>query len=291
MSDHRVEPSRLGERSGFRGDGGRVGVYGLEITGLRRSDLLNQLPARPAWPGVRVERRTHRGHSASEDSFELGRADVALLEGDRAILDRDRRSATLFTSAPADDGRMVHPFLSVVGAVFGWWLGRDLLHGGALSIGGEGWAVIGDQGSGKSSLLAQMAATGHPVITDDLVAIADGAILAGPRCVDLRPAALDLVDLRQPTQVVRTGDRHRISLGPAPPVAPLRGWIFLSWGSRLRARPLQPGERLRRLSAERSAGRKLLDFAALPGWELERPRNGSLADAAELVVDLAAGAG
>jgi hypothetical protein len=289
MSDHRVEPSNDAQRSGFRGGQGSLGAFGLEITGLTEPHLLNALPAGADWPHVHVTRQVQARPPRPSNAVGRGRADIALLDGDRALMDRVRRSATLFTTSPGDDGRMVHPFLSVVGAVFGWWLGRDVLHAGALSIDGRGWAVIGEQGSGKSSLLAQLGATGETVMADDLVVLEDGAVLAGPRCVDLRTPALELIDPGRPTQAVRAGGRHRLLVDPAPLAVPLRGWMFLSWGSRLRVQRLGPGERLRRLSRERSAGSGLLELARLPGWELERPRDSaSLTGAAELVLDMAA---
>jgi hypothetical protein len=291
MSHHRVDDSNRVERTGFTGGQVRFGVYGLEISGIRAPGLLNGFPAALGWPAVQVSRCVGEAKPKSGPGVpHRDRVDITLLDGDRAIVDREGRCATLVTAPAADDGRLAHPFLTVVGSLFGWWLGRDLFHGGALSINGEGWALIGQAESGKSSLLAELAAAGHPVLTDDVVVVEDGLVLAGPRCVDLRTPALDLLSLPAPTQPVRGGDRHRLWLEPVPAAVPLRGWIFLTWGSRLRARPLGPGERLRRLLAERCAGGGLLELVRLPGWELERPRgSNSIASTAELVLELAAG--
>ena len=37
----------------------------------------------------------------------------------------------------------------------------------------------------KSTLLAWLALAGHDVLSDDLLVLADGAVAAGPRCLDL----------------------------------------------------------------------------------------------------------
>jgi hypothetical protein len=283
----RTQPSAIaGERV-------RRGAYGLEIKGLGSPELLNPLPAGLGWPAVRVARKAHASLARRESSApEEERTEIALLGGDRVIVDRGASSATLLTASDGDDGRMAHPFLAVVGALFGWWLGHDLFHGGAVAIGGKSWAIIGEQGAGKSSLLAQLAATGHTVMADDLVVIDEGCVLAGPRCIDLREPAIGLVETPKPTHFVRAGERHRLVLGSSPPAVPLAGWIFLSWGDRFRARPLAPRERLSRLLAERCAGKRLLELVHLPGWDLERPhRSGSIPAAGELVAHLAAGGG
>lgn len=290
MPHHRVEASNRVQTSGFSDPNGRRGAFGLEVNGLPASALLTPLPTSLEWPAVQVMQRQHiPGRRQPADALGRDWGEVALSDGDRAVVDRVARSATLLTGSTADDGRLAHPFLAVVGSLFGWWLGRDVFHGGALSVGGRGWAVIGGYEAGKSSLLAELAAAGETVLTDDLVVIEEGAVLAGPRCLDLRPPALDIVNVSGPTRLVRAGERHRMLLDPAPPVVPLHGWVFLSWGSRLRARQLSPSERLAKLSAERSAGRGILELVRLPGWELERPQQrSSLAAAAEAVLELAA---
>jgi hypothetical protein len=60
--------------------------------------------------------------------------------------------------------------------------------------------------------------------------------------------------------------------------APLQGWIFLEWGSRVEAEPCPADARIRRLMAQRrwAAGAidpsTLLGLAARPAWVLRRPR-------------------
>jgi hypothetical protein len=49
--------------------------------------------------------------------------------------------------------------------------GREVLHGGAVTFGGAGIAIIGDSGAGKSTLAAAMIAGGARSITDDLLVL------------------------------------------------------------------------------------------------------------------------
>ena len=56
-----------------------------------------------------------------------------------------------------EDGRLVHPVLATVGAVFAWWRGDVVFHGGAVVIGDGAWGLLGERGTGKSSLLAGLA--------------------------------------------------------------------------------------------------------------------------------------
>ena len=54
------------------------------------------------------------------------------------------------------------------------------------------------------------------------------------------------------TVSVRGGERLRLTSTPVPPETPLRGWVFLTWGSELRLRRLTPGEWLQRLAGHRT---------------------------------------
>jgi hypothetical protein len=159
--------------------------------------------------------------------------------------------------------------------VFALWHGHEAFHGGAFVTPHGAWALLGDRGAGKSSLLAGLAIAGQKILTDDLIVVVDDVALAGPRCADLRESALVPLELDGRTEPVRGGERHRLRLSPVEAEVPLRGWILLSWGAGLNVRALEPGERLRRLTAQRNGPgahpTRLLELARLPAWELERP--------------------
>jgi hypothetical protein len=268
------------------------GAYGLELTGLPHVDLLVPVPSSRSWPTVRVLRELKATVDERPDYADLERADMGLLDGERALLDRGERSATFLLRSVEDDGRIVHPLLTAAGVIFAWWHGREALHAGAFATPQGAWALLGEQGAGKSSMLARLALTGRPVLTDDLLIVNDKLALAGPRCLDLREDGLAPAGIEGRTERVRGSERHRLRLGPVEPEVPLRGWIFLSWGSDLDLRPLSPTERLELLSAQRNVQgirpERLLQLARLPAWELERPLHwDSFEPAVDKVLELA----
>jgi hypothetical protein len=200
--------------------------------------------------------------------------------------------ATLLTRAPADDGTLLHPFLTTAAVIFAWWDGRHAFHGGAFvdSV-SRAWCLLGDRASGKSSTLASISLAGLGILSDDLVVIEGGDVLAGPRCLDLRQdaaAALGVVNHAFP---VRAGERLRLGLPPVPTAAPLHGWLFLTWGDAISLRRLGPGEWLERLAKHRSTASahspSLLDLARPQAWEFCRPRTrDSLEPTVERLLDL-----
>jgi hypothetical protein len=186
--------------------------------------------------------------------------------------------------------------LTAAGTVFAWWHGREAFHGGAFVVDGGAWALLGDRGAGKSSLLAALAGAGHAVLTDDLLVTADGVALAGPRCVDLRPDMTGPAGVSGRTTPVRGDERERLVLGTVPAEVPLRGWILLSWRAGAGVSSLDAGERLTRLSAQRNVQglrhEQFLDLVRLPAWELTRARDrASLEVAVEMALDISTRAG
>jgi hypothetical protein len=162
--------------------------------------------------------------------------------------------------------------------VFARWRGLETLHAGAfVDDRGGAWAVLGDRGAGKSSLLAALAAAGRDVVADDLLVLDGGDCFAGPRCVDLRPDAV--VELGLGTlPPVRSTERRRLVLEPCQGRLALHGCIYLEWGERIAIEPLTPGEHLGRLTAQRRiAGLganvdQLLGLSGLPAFRLRRPQ-------------------
>ena len=254
----------------------QLGAFGLHLRGAPVKDLqgLVPIPSGLDWPvveiGVMEHEPKHRPDHVSDDA-----ADIALGDGVRAVIQRSPGSATLHAASALDDGTLVHPFLTVVGTVFGWWHGHEAVHGGAFIGAGGAWGVVGDRNTGKSSLLAALSAAGRRVLSDDLLVISDGEVLAGPRCIDLRMGAADALGIES-AKPVRGGDRYRVALPDVEPAAPLVGWVFLSWGEPLVLRSLSPSERLPLLAPQWHPGNTrtaLMNLAALPAWELQRPKS------------------
>ena len=139
------------------------------------------------------------------------------------------------------------------------------------------WAVIGPKGAGKSTLLAGLARAGVPIVTDDILVFRDGAAMAGPRCIDLRP---DAKGFGLGVAVRPSDPRNRIALPPIAAEHPLAGLIHLEWScAETTLEPLDHREAIKRLLILRSEKgyprdpRALLDLAMLPTLLLQRPRS------------------
>jgi len=251
----------------------RDAAYGLRFSGIEDARRLLQ-HGLDDWPVISVACRRVESVPAVAAADE--RAGVAWLgEGRRIMTDRQGASATFLTTRPLVFEDMVHPGLGHVAVHFGRWLGREVLHAGALVASGVAWAVGGDSMSGKSSLLAALAAAGYPVISDDSLVVEQGAVYAGPRCIDLRFDP-DRPPLGSSLERSRAGSRERLILSAVDTPIRLAGLLHLSWGQELAVTRLAPAERLRRLLSLRlpvdHLGTGALDLAALPAWVIERPR-------------------
>jgi hypothetical protein len=104
--------------------------------------------------------------------------------------------------------------------------------------------------------------------------------LPGVRCVDLRPDAVAHLGIGDSVVTVRRGARERLVLDAPPPKVPLAGWLFLKWADEVAIRALDAPERIARIASRQGWHRRgvtdpeaLLDVAALPAWELSRPRD------------------
>ena len=257
------------------------GAYGLQIIRKPPVMRLNELPAGIEWQPVTVNTAVHiedapastttvafDGNSAAAYRFEGGGA---------ALMWRDPPEATFVLPNAVDEEVVPHPLLAAAGAVFGYWEGREAYHAGAFAAGGGIWAVCGEKGAGKSTLLAYLSAQGVPVFADDLLVLDRLRALAAPRTVDLRLDAVDALGLRDVALPVR--GRGRLPLDPVPPEAPLRGWLFLTWGDRVARTPIPAAERIRALGGQRTFvggtptvdPARILDVAALPMFRLQRP--------------------
>ncbi|MFG1841381.1 hypothetical protein ACGFH8_23520 [Micromonospora sp. NPDC049175] len=263
------------------------GVYGLRVHGL---DGVTELPpadgAALGWPAVRVG-QLHVPPPAPSPLNDA-RGTRILADGRTLAVDRLWGTATFYGPPLAPDV-LAHPYLAPVATTVNRWAGRETFHSGAFVLAGRAWAVLGPRTAGKSSLLTALAARDVPILTDDILVVDGADAFAGPRCVDLRQP---VPGVGLPTRPVRAGDLLRVGLPPIASRVPLGGWLFLRWGAAVTLTRLPGGALLARLARQRSFGQlrsdpaALLALAALPAWELIRPRDwAALADTHRLVAD------
>jgi hypothetical protein len=310
-SSSEPSPVRLGGFHGVFGDcvmilplpagagspltGGNIpeGAYGFAISGVASHDLLLPVPS-SGWRELRIERHAGpRPPSPVEVRIDAEGATFPLRTGGFLQVDRRTRTATYATPQRLSDDDLIHPYLVPAAAVCARWLGRQALHAGGFANGGGAWALIGTRESGKSTTLAALHERGCDVLSDDVVVLDGRTALAGPRSIDLRGPALGA----PATHRVRLDSRERLLLPPVAGEFEIEGLVFLEWGDAVELVRVDVGDRLRRLIPHRMATRLqedaagLLGLAALPAWELRRPRRLSeLSAAVDRLLELA-GAG
>jgi hypothetical protein len=250
----------------------RRGVYGLHLPDLpAASELLLEAPR--TWIDWRVERLVGDGQPdefVADDRARLRAEPDGWVEIDRA----GARARFHFPQPPADR-ELVHPYLAATAGVIARWQGLQCFHAGAFVVDGRAWALLGDKGAGKSSLLAQLAAQGVPVLTDDVLVVRGTHGLAGPRCIDLRRASAAALGGGEPLGVVGTRERWRLPLGPVAPEVPLGGWIRLAWGEDA-IEPLPASEALAAIFASFTLRLEpvdppaLMDLLALPALLMQQ---------------------
>ena len=257
-----------------------VGAYGLRLTGAGgASSLLGPAPGH--WRSLHLVREVVSRDELSDAPQRVwdDGADITLAGGpDRVLLDRDGGVARFLTTQPLGDAELIHPYLVPVAALWAWWHGLSSFHGGAFVAGGGAWGVLGGRGMGKSSTLAWLSQHGHAVVADDLLVLRHGQVMAGPRCVDLRPDAADHLAFGEDIGVVGSRARWRATVGEVAAETPLRGWIHLAWGDRVDVTPLRGVARLAQLVDQRALYLPAvdqvasMDLAMLPSWRFTRPR-------------------
>jgi hypothetical protein len=236
---------------------------------------LNAAP--PDWPEIAVEVRVQ---PEPPQMVEWGpnRARHPLRGGHQIEIRREPPAVDLVLSRPTIAECVVAPHLTSAASTIALWAGRAALHAGVFLHDGAAWALLGDKGHGKSSTLGWLATSGVPIVTDDLMVCDGDEVLAGPRCVDLRADAARRLGTGRDLGVIGTRERWRIDLPPCPPRAPLRGWIFLQWGTEVAVERLSPIDRLSRLAPHRAIAVPwedpvaLLDLAARPAFVWHRPK-------------------
>ncbi len=239
------------------------------------------LPASPDWPRLHIVRGRPDADRVPKPpgTVRLGEAhaEIWILAGDRIDVDRETLTMRLATREPVSDDAVLHPYLGLAAAVASHWLGRRVLHGGAFHYAGRSWGLLGEKGGGKSSTLAALHQDGHAILSDDLIVLDGTRLLSGPRCIDLREDAADVLGGRALGVI---GDRRRWRLRPGgvPPSGPLGGLVQLEWGDEVRVEPLTPEERLATIIGHSffrplpGDELPLLEVAALPGWRFVRPQ-------------------
>jgi hypothetical protein len=269
-------------------------VYGLRLTGFDGGRMVAGCTHRD-FPVVKVHQQV--GPVLSDRLAHIGpeRASFPIDSG-RLEMSRSECTAIMRSAAPLPPDEVVHPWLSRVGGTFGRWLGREVLHGGAVVVDGRAWALLGGAGAGKSTLLAILARKRHDVLTDDVLVMHNGLVFAGPRCVDLRPDAAATVGMKDALPV-RGGTRRRVELPRSAAAVPLGGIVHLDWGAHAEARPVPLDQRIARLRAQAWLGvhdpigkSALLELVAVPTLELLRPRReNALATGAAVLLDAVRG--
>jgi hypothetical protein len=215
-----------------------------------------------------------------ESRLDCEHADLRLHPVGRLCMRRGEDRADFSFPDPPADETVLHPYLAPAAALAQLWAGREAFHGGAAATAAGAVALFADKQGGKSTTLAWLASEhALPVLADDLIVLDDGAVLAGPRCLDLRrDTILDrLAD--DHVELAPARDRLRLTLDQAPAETPLAASVMLRWGAKVAIAELPPLERLRRLLPNRMYRDRLsgnpealLKLTALPLFTLTRPR-------------------
>ncbi len=255
--------------------GSHNAAYGFRLSGVSGETLAVYDAER--WPILSVLQRLVSDPGLPETHVDGDRASIQTPAA-YLTLTRESWSVEICSPEPLPAADIVHPALWPAAAVFARWHGRETLHAGAFSLDGKGaWAVLGERGAGKSSLLSALVMRGVEVLADDLLVVDGLHCFAGPRCIDLRQAAATALGVSGQTSVVRSTERRRLKLAPCRGSYQLRGFVYLAWGSETQVDRLTPAESFgllvnhRRVAALGADFEHLLDLAALPAMRLTRP--------------------
>ncbi|HET6638222.1 MAG TPA: hypothetical protein VFH82_05520 [Gemmatimonadota bacterium] len=179
-------------------------------------------------------------------------------------------------------GAFVHPLLTIGISVLARWRGDVTLHAGAFETDSGAWGFFGAREAGKSSMLASLGERGYPVVADDLLAIQDGLVWAGPSCVDLRPDTAARFPGASYMGIVGGRPRWRLATASGRFRSPLRGFFVLDRHEDpgVTVEPLTTQERLQWMYRQeyiRLVGfadpSKMVPLLTLPAWRLRRPRD------------------
>lgn len=270
---------------------GPVGAYGLRVEGLSEAAQALLGPAPKSWPAIEIRSRT--GKSDDPRPFlDDSRCRIPLPNGGEIVVERSPMSAEIALPTSPRDHELLHPYLAYASAIASRWLQRECIHSGGFLVDGGVWAFVGERGAGKSSLLGWLAGEGFDVVSDDMLVIEEDRVFAGPRFVDLRGEAAEVLGVGDSLGVVGARERWRVKLGQIPAELPLRGWIFLGWSPQIELERVSASRRLLSIKEQIAMfgtptdPASLLRFASLPAWDLRRPRGwDSLAESTNRLLD------
>ena len=270
-----------------------LGAYGIRLCGLDDTAAELLVPVAPDAPEYVVESALGRAEPGPEH-VDDDRAVLRLRSGGRVLIDRHGGRVRFELPHAVTPDALVHPYLAPAAAVIGRWLGRESVHAGSIAVGGRALGVVGARGAGKSSTLAWWALQGGDVLCDDLLVLDGRTTFTGPRSIDLREDAAARLDAGEAIGVTGARERWRLRLGPIGDRHELAGFVFLAWGDALTVRSLSARERLMRVVPQRglrlgpARDDAVLELAALPAWEVSRPRSwGTLPEVGRRLRELA----
>lgn len=276
-----------------------LGAYGFRLSCPQAEDPLpNLIGVDPSSPVVTVSWR-HASTVRDIEEVEEDRVAYGFRGATTYYVDRDPPAIRFDIPYVPSSAALVHPLLTIGVSVLARWRGDVTLHAGAFETPAGGWGVMGTREAGKSSILASIGERGHPVVADDLLAVQNGSIWAGPSCVDLRPDTVGRFASAVSMGMVGGRLRYRLPTPPGRARVPLKGFFVLDWNqdSDIRIEPLSAQDRVQWLYRQeyiRLVGfpdpAKLLPLIALPAWRLTRPRDWAATDeAVERILGIAIG--
>ena len=264
------------------GDQGFPGAYGFRLAATEPGVDLPHLS--PVGADAEVVQISSRHAVALHDARDVGpdRVVLSYRQGGAIVVRREPAEVELYLPQPLPPAALVHPIGTVPLSVLAHWRGSVTLHGGAFVHGGSAWAICGDREAGKSTMLAQLGELGLPIVADDLIVVDGADVLAGPRCVDLRPDVAHRFPSAESMGTVGSRERFRLVTAPSPPRVPLAGIFVLEWSvdGETEATPLELQERLALLHEqqystlfENPGAEGIMGLLDVPMLRFRRPRD------------------
>ena len=254
------------------------GAYGLTLDGFTRDPAaigLVPVPDGASAPRLLLRRVPAAGERPPDHDLTDDSAVLLLIEQEWATMDRVTGEVVFHTHHEISDPDLVHPYLAAPAGVIAQWHGRTAFHAGGIVAAGGAWAVLGDKEAGKTTTLAHLHRRGVPVVADDLVVLDGATAFAGPRCLDLRSPTVPTLGDAAVGEMVRAGDRFRLTLPPLDWSMPFRGCVVLEVADEIEVIPVGAAQRLNALTPQWMWGERdavaLLDVVAAPMFVLRRP--------------------